>query len=58
VTNVLDTNKISDTVKFGAATVAEKDVVIARMQADSQAYQARIGLYRGMFWLQVVLLLA
>jgi hypothetical protein len=58
VTNVLDTNKITDTVKFGAATVAEKDVVIARMQADSQAYQARVGLYRGMFWLQVVLMLA
>jgi hypothetical protein len=42
----------------GTATVAEKDVVIARMQADSQAYQARVGLYRGMFWLQVVSLLA
>jgi hypothetical protein len=31
VTNVLDTNKISDTVKFSTATVAERDVVIARM---------------------------
>jgi hypothetical protein len=30
------------------STVAERDVVIARMQADSQAYQARIGLYCGM----------
>jgi hypothetical protein len=28
------------------------------MQADSQAYQARISLYRGMFWLQFALLAA
>jgi hypothetical protein len=58
VTHVLDTSKIADTVKFSTATVAERDVVVARMQADSQAYQARVGLYRGMFWLQIVLLFA
>jgi hypothetical protein len=28
------------------------------MQADSQAYQARISLYRGMFWLHFALLAA
>ena len=58
VTHLLDTSKIADTVKFSTATVAERDGVVARMQADSQAYQARVGLYRGMFWLQVVLLFA
>ena len=58
VTNVVDTSKIADTVKFCTATVAERDVAVARMQADSQAYQTRVSLLRGMFWLQVVLLLA
>jgi hypothetical protein len=28
------------------------------MQADSQAYQARVSFYRGMFWLQFALLAA
>jgi hypothetical protein len=31
---------------------------IACMQADSQAYQARVSFYRGMFWLQFALLAA
>jgi hypothetical protein len=57
VTDVLDTNKISDTGKF-STSVAEQAVLIARMQADSQAYQARVSLYRGMFWLQFALLAA
>jgi hypothetical protein len=52
--------KLSDdkAVEFGAASGAEKDVLVARMQADSQAYQARVSLYRGMFWLQFALLAA
>jgi hypothetical protein len=52
--------KISDdqAVEFGAAATAEQAVPVARMQADSQAYQARISLYRGMFWLQFALLAA
>jgi hypothetical protein len=32
--------------------------VVARMQADSQAYQARVSLYRGMWWLEFALLAA
>jgi hypothetical protein len=52
--------KLSDdkAAEFTAAAGAEQAVLVARMQADSQAYQARIGLYRGMFWLQIVLMLA
>jgi hypothetical protein len=37
---------------------AEQAVLVARMQADSQAYQARVSLYRGMFWLLFALLAA
>ena len=50
--------KLSDdkAAEFAAASGAEKDVLVARMQADSQAYQARVSLYRGMFWLQFALL--
>jgi hypothetical protein len=35
VTHVLDTSKMVDTVKFSTAKVAERDVVVARMHADS-----------------------
>jgi len=44
--------------EFAVATGAEQAVLVARLQADSQAYQARVSLYRGMFWLQFALLAA
>jgi hypothetical protein len=47
VTHVVDTSKIAETVKFSTATVAGRDVVVARMPADGPAYQAGIALYRG-----------
>jgi hypothetical protein len=44
--------------EFTATAGAKQAVLVARMQADSQAYQARVSLYRGMFWLQFALLAA
>ena len=40
------------------ATGAERAVLVARLQADSQAYQARVSLHRSKFWLQFALLAA
>jgi hypothetical protein len=56
VTGVIGKLGDDKAAEFAAAAGAEKDVVVARMQADSQAYQTRVALLRGMFWLQVVLL--
>jgi hypothetical protein len=58
VTGVIGKLSSDQANEFTAAAGAEQTVLVARMQADSQAYQARIGLYRGMFWLQIVLMLA
>ena len=58
VTGVIGKISSDQATEFTAAAGAERDVLVARMQADSQAYQTRVALLRGMFWLQVVLLLA
>jgi hypothetical protein len=58
VTGVVGKLNADQVAEFTAAAGAEQAVLIARMQADSQAYQTRVALLRGMFWLQVVLLLA
>jgi hypothetical protein len=58
VTGVIGKLSSDQATEFAAAAGAEQAVLIARMQADSQAYQARIALYRGMFWLQFALLTA
>jgi hypothetical protein len=58
VTGVI--GKISDdkATEFTAAAGAEKDVLVAQLQANSTAYPARVSLLRGMFWLQFVLMFA
>jgi hypothetical protein len=58
VTGVIGKISSDQATEFTAAAGAEKDVLVARMQADSQAYQTRVALLRGMFWLQIVLMLA
>src|SRR6516165_5532975 len=58
VTGVIGKISSDQATEFSAAAGAERDVLVARMQADSQAYQTRVSLLRGMFWLQAVLLLA
>jgi hypothetical protein len=58
VTGVIGKLSSDQATEFTAAAGAEQAVLVARMQADSQAYQARVSLYRGMFWLQFAVLAA